>query len=215
MAWDNAVVTNQGITLLQQVLEGGQLYLDGAAGGSQAVPPASLMAQAALANQKQTFPIVSATNVDNGKKVNIQIVSRDLTAGYTLRQVGLWARVDSGTPVLFAILQDNTGIPIPSEAELPDFAMNFYAVIDFSNEAEFHVIIDPSALVTMGTIEEVITVAVDGLKADLDAHDTDTKAHQNRFETKADLINGKVPVAQLPPMDYDPSGSAASMQNQQ
>jgi len=49
---------------------------------------------------------------------------------------------------------------IPSEIDLPDFAMSFYAIIDFSNEAEFSVTIDPSALVTVSTMNTAISDAV-------------------------------------------------------
>ncbi len=154
MAWDNAVVTNNGVAMLQQVLAGEVLTLDWAAGGTGTVPPSSLMAQTALKEQKQNFAITGAANVPNGKKISVQITSVGLMAGYLLQQVGIWAHVGNSPPVLFAILQDNTGIAIPSDSEVPDFAMNFYAVIDFSNESNFNLIVDPSALVTLGELNE-------------------------------------------------------------
>jgi len=154
MAWDNAVVTNNGVAMLQQVLAGEVLTLDWAAGGTGTVPPSSLMAQTALKEQKQNFAITGAANVPNGKKISVQITNVGLMAGYLLQQVGIWAHVGNSPPVLFAILQDNTGIAIPSDSEVPDFAMNFYAVIDFSNESNFNLIVDPSALVTLGELNE-------------------------------------------------------------
>lgn len=158
MAWDNAVVTNNGVAMLQQVLAGGVLTLDGAAGGAGTVPASSLMAQTALSDQKQSFVITGATNVSNGKKISIQITSVGLLAGYTMKQVGIWAHVENNPSVLFAIIQDSTGIAIPSEAELPDFAMNFYAVINFSNESSFSLTVDASALVTLSELNERLTI---------------------------------------------------------
>ena len=160
MAWDNAVVTNKGLQLLQQVLEGQDLILEGAAGGSGIVSPASLMAQTALKNQKQIFPIVNFANVENGKKINIQITNNALAESYPMQQVGIWAHVGIGDSTLLAILQDNTGLTIPSETELPDFAMNFYTIINFSNEAEFQLIVDPSTLVTVDSMNTAIAAAV-------------------------------------------------------
>lgn len=181
MAWDNAVVTNAGVSLLKDVLSGGVLTLDYAAGGAGTVAAASLMAQTTLKEQKQQFTIVSSMNVTNGKKIKIQITNLGLTAGYTLNQIGIWAHVDSGAPVLFAILQDGGGIAVPAESELVDFVLSFYAVVNFSNEAEFSVTVDSSALVSMSTLTEAL-------------------------KSKADLgDDGKIPESQLPAMDYIPT----------
>jgi len=156
MAWDNAVVTNAGISLLQQVLAGETLTLDKAAGGTGTVPASALMAQIGLKEQKQEFPITSVKNVSNGKKVCIQITNVGLASGYIMQQVGIWAHIGNNSPVLFAILQDDTGIAIPSRTEIPDFAMNLYAVINFSNESNFSLSVEPSALVTQGELNERI-----------------------------------------------------------
>lgn len=152
MAWDNAVVTNNGVALLQQVLSGSILTLDSAAGGTGTVSATALMAQTTLVNKKQDFSLISTSNVTNGKKIKIQVTNVGLTTGYTLNQIGIWAHVGSGSTVMFAILQDSTGIAIPSESEIADFVLSFYAVIDFSNESSFSITIDPSSLVSASTL---------------------------------------------------------------
>lgn len=153
MAWDNSVVTNAGIAMLKKVLSGEVLKLDFAAGASGTVPESALMAQTALTEQKQTFTIADATSGTNGKKVNVQITNKGLVNGYQMKQVGIWAHIGTEEAALLAILQDATGTKIPSETEMPDFAINFYAVIDFANEADFQVTIDPSATVTRETLD--------------------------------------------------------------
>ncbi|MEG1491125.1 MAG: hypothetical protein RR394_02655, partial [Oscillospiraceae bacterium] len=156
MAWDDAVVTNGGVALLREVISGNALVLDNAAGGTGVVPAVALMAQTALATQKQTFPIVSSTVVGNGKKVKIQITNTTLTTGYTLNQIGIWAHIGNNPSVLFAILQDAAGMPIPSSTEITDFTMSLYAVIDFSNAGKFSLTVDTSTLVTTGTLNEAL-----------------------------------------------------------
>jgi len=187
MAWDNAVVTNNGVAMLQQVLAGEVLTLDWAAGGTGTVPPSSLMAQTALKEQKQNFAITGAANVPNGKKISVQITNVGLMAGYLLQQVGIWAHVGNSPPVLFAILQDNTGIAIPSDSEVPDFAMNFYAVIDFSNESNFNLIVDPSALVTLGELNEKLAnlETKEGAQAKANTAEANAKAYTDAHEQKA------------------------------
>ena len=187
MAWDNAVVTNNGVAMLQQVLAGEVLTLDWAAGGTGTVPPSSLMAQTALKEQKQNFAITGAANVPNGKKISVQITNVGLMAGYLLQQVGIWAHVGNSPPVLFAILQDNTGIAIPSDSEVPDFAMNFYAVIDFSNESNFNLVVDPSALVTLGELNEKLAnlETKEGAQAKANTAEANAKAYTDAHEQKA------------------------------
>jgi len=156
MAWKNAVVTDKGIALLQRVLGGEILSLDHAAGGTGTVADSSLKAQTTLKNQKQMLTIVGTSANGNSKKINVQITSTGLPSGYTLQQLGIWAHVGSDPPVLFALLQDSIGVSIPSQIEIQDFSLNFFAIIDFSNEADFQLTVDPSTVVTITTLNSTI-----------------------------------------------------------
>lgn len=49
--------------------------------------------------------------------------------------------------------------------------------------------------------------------SNLAAHNTNAEAHSALLAEKADLIGGKVPINQLPSMDYDPAGSAETVQS--
>ena len=161
MAWDEAVVTFQGVKLLDRFLDGERFHLDNAAGGTGTVAPAALMAQTALKAQKQRFDIVGVKDDEDGKKINIQIVSQGLAAGYLMQQAGVFAHVEDEPPILFAILQDSAGISIPSKDDIPDFAMNFYVKIPISGDAKFTFTFNPSALVTAGLLNDSITAAVE------------------------------------------------------
>jgi len=162
MAWNDAVLVNGGVSMLREILAGEVLTLDNGAGGAGAVSASSLMAQTSLLSQKQSFSIVGVENVANGKKINIQISNIGLASGYNMTQIGIWAHVGSGESKLLAIIQDNIGIAIPSQEEMPDFAMNFYAVIAFSNEASFQLTIDPSVIITKVVLDAAIFEAVEG-----------------------------------------------------
>lgn len=192
MAWDNAVVTNAGIGLLQQVLEGKTLILDYAAGGSGTVNAASLITQTALKNKKQDFTIVGSTNVSNGKRINVQISNRGLTNSYPMQQLGIWAHIGTAGPVLFAILQDDAGAAIPAEASLPEFSMNFYAVVDFSNAASFKVVIDPATLVTLGEMTEYVDNALQAKVDKIPGKGLSTNDYSNAEKEKVAQIDNKV-----------------------
>ena len=167
MAWNNAVVTNAGVAMLQQVLTGETLVIDGAAGGTGTVTPVALMVQTELIEQKQTFSVVGQENVTGGKKLSIAISNSGLVTGYLMQQVGIFAHVGSNPPALFAILQDETGITIPSSTDIPDFAINFYAVIGFSSESNFELTIDPSTLVTYEIMNARLSETIETYNANL------------------------------------------------
>ena len=158
MAWNNAVVTDGGIALLQRVLTGETLSISAAAGGTGTVPAEALRSQTALKDQKQIFDIVGVTNVSNGKKIQIQIQNVGLLSGYTMKQVGIWAAIGDGPSILFAILQDSTGVDIPSPDGVSEFLLNFYAVVDFSNEADFAITIDSAAFLSVVTAKRMLPV---------------------------------------------------------
>ncbi len=186
MAWNNAVVTNAGVAMLQQVLGGATFTIDNAAGGSGTVPVASLLAQTALKTQRQTFNIVGVTNETNGKKINIFITTIGLVTGYTMNQIGIWAHTANNPSALFAILQDEVGIAIPSETDIPDFALNLYTVIDFSNESEFNLTIDTTALVNVGMMNAALED-----KLDLDGDGSDVTVAFTQAETRTNISAGE------------------------
>ncbi|WP_409969628.1 tail fiber protein [Bengtsoniella intestinalis] len=192
MAWIDAVVTNAGAALLAEALAGEEITIDGASGGTGTASASSLLAQTSLVSQKQTFDVVALSDVDGGKKLNIQITSENLSTGYTLNQVGVWAHIGDSDPQLFAIIQDGDGIDIPSETSMPDFSMNFYVVAAVSGEANISLTVDPSGVVTVATM----TAAIATLESEM----------EDALAEKASLDeDGKVPADQLPDMDYIPT----------
>jgi len=144
--WNNAVVTNAGMLLLQQVLEGKQLYLDYSVGGIGTVPQSELKEQTALVNPRQQYPIVQVKNVHNGKQIGSLITNLEVTHSYQMTQFGIWAHIESNPPVMMAILQDDAGLYIPSYADIAEFHFVFYAIIDFSNEGTWEFVIDPTLM---------------------------------------------------------------------
>lgn len=159
------VVTNAGKALLGAWAGGGTLELTGAAEGSGTVSAAALLAQTALASQKKTISIIKSTNVANGKKVKLRITSVDVTTAHTCNQIGVWARLNTGSPVMIAILQSATGQPIPTYAEVPDFVWDFYAILQMSNEGAFALTVDTSAVATINDIEELCQHVDEGIEA--------------------------------------------------
>ena len=146
MIWNKSVVTNAGLLLLQQVLEGKRLFLDYSTGGTGSVPPEFLKEQTALVNPRQQFPIVLAKDMYNGKQVGSLITNFDVADSYYMTQFAIWAHIDNQPPVLMVLLQDDEGLYIPSRTDIAEFHFVFYANVDFSNEASWEFTIDPTLM---------------------------------------------------------------------
>ena len=177
MAIWNGVITNAGNQVLAEWVNEKTLNFDKAAAGSGTVPVAGMMGQTSLVSQKQEVSLVSGGSVEDGVRLKLQVVAP--TTGYTLNQFGIWASVTGGSSVMIALYQTEDGIPIPSKANAPEFVYTFYAVISVSNEGEWSITVDPSAVLT----RDMLGAA--GGVASLDS-------------------SGKVPAGQLPEMDFIP-----------
>lgn len=166
--WDQAVVTNAGKALLQQWAGGGTLTIDGARAGAGAVSQLNLINQTAVTQEKQTLSIISAKQVEGGTQFHVQITAPD--AGYTAKQIGIYGHLDGGDSTLIALYQDESGITVPSKAEMPDFVYAFYATIQVGNTGTLSVTLDTSALVTQATLNAAVAKAGDMKKS---VYDTD------------------------------------------
>ncbi len=165
--WDQAVVTNAGKALLKLLAGVGTLSIDGARAGAGAVSQLILINLTAVTQEKQTLSIISAKQVEGGTQFHVQITAPD--AGYTAKQIGIYGRLDGGDSTLIALYQDESGITVPSKAEMPDFVYAFHATIQGSNTGTLSVTLDASALVTQATLNAAVAKAGDMKKSVYDA----------------------------------------------
>lgn len=160
MAKWTGVVTNKGAELLAAWAEGTTLNIYSAAAGTGTVAEAAMIAQTALAGQKQAASIVSHSKADGATGLKIQLQITAPSTGYTLNQFGIWAKVGSGEGKLLALFQNSEGIDIPSASDSPDFVYTFYGLIMISNTGSISVTVDASAVVTTATMQAAIAAAI-------------------------------------------------------
>lgn len=155
MGWNNAVITNSGLSLIAQAVSGGTLTITSAGLGGGTVDTTALMAQTALTTPLTVPAVISAKGtLDNSLTVRVQIRNTGVTAAQRMKQVGLFAKLSDNDPVLFAIMQDDTGEEIPPAAEYPDFMIEFTAAVAVSNTDNIVVTISSSAVITRGALDE-------------------------------------------------------------
>ena len=158
--WNNSVITNAGLELLEQSLSGDGIVISRAALGGGTVDVSALVDQTVL-----TDPLVGTTVVissqkplsgSSGREIKLQIRNTGLSAAATFKQVGIFAAC-GGVEVLFAISQDESGEEIPSAAEYPDFMEEFTAAVTISQTYGVTVEVSSLAFVTKAELEESLS----------------------------------------------------------
>lgn len=157
MGWSNAVITNAGLAIIAQAVSGGTLIIDSAGLGGGTVDTTALMAQTKLTTPLTVSAVIAAKGtLENGISVRVQIRNTGVTVTQHMKQVGLFARAGTEDPVLFAIMQNDTGEEIPPESEYPDFMIEFTAAIAVSNTDNIVVTISTSAVITQAALDEAL-----------------------------------------------------------
>lgn len=158
--WDSAVLTNSGLNLMAQWVDGAVLTIDKATAGEGTVNEAYLMGQTQLVAEKKQLSIVRQDRVANGVRIQMQCTNEGVAEEFTINQIGVWAHLNDGASVLLSIYQDDTGVLVPTNAEMPEYVFTFYAVLQVSNTGTLQVTLDASAVVTQGQLEAA-TAAID------------------------------------------------------
>ncbi len=166
--WKGAV-TNVGVALLKKWAAGGTMSITGAKGASGFVEEAQLTGQADLTNIMQTLSITGYSAQGSGIAYRVQVLAA--SAEYTLRQIGIYGKLDGGSETLIAIYQDEGGMTVPALSVAPDFVFEFTATVQMSNEGSLTVNVDTSALVGRREMEEYVSAAIAALNfSQYDAH---------------------------------------------
>ena len=151
--FENSVITTAGMAILNQWAGGGTLTIDGAQAGSGTVTAANLPSQTALVNVVQEPPISKYTAGSDKMEFSVQFGPAN--SQYTMKQVGIWGHIGSGNSTLIAIYQDETGVTIPAQNDIPDFVYTLHAVISIGAANTLTVTVDQSAAATMEDIGDL------------------------------------------------------------
>ena len=157
MAWNEAVVTNDGLELLAKCVLGESVEITSAAGGETVSPAVSLMAIKEIAEPKHDLNIAKTERIKNGITVNVRTQNNGLSEGYWLKQIGLFARLkgSEAAPVLLAVIQDKDGEFVPKEEENPEYLLEYDFVIPINNAENISVSVSPNTFATLEDVEEM------------------------------------------------------------
>lgn len=154
--WENTVITNAGIELLKNALSGGTITVTAIKSGAGKVDVSALKSQTAVSSIKQSGTVQGVTKTNETIKIGVLFSNAGLSAGYSMTQLGIYAKGSTGSEVLFAISQSITGKEVPAESAMPSWSLvhNFY--IKLNNDVKMTATVDPEGYVTFETMQKAL-----------------------------------------------------------
>lgn len=158
--WDNAVLTRKGIALLAKLTSGHTLYLSRAVTGAGYVLPDVLKYQTGVTDEKQELSFAAQSYPSEGLcAVPVRLFNTGLSAGYTAKQIGIYATDPDEGDILFLISQADggEGTVIPSETDMPGYSAEWTFYLQYGQADGVNVKVDPANMVN----EEMVRVILE------------------------------------------------------
>lgn len=169
MSWNTSAYTQLGVAMLTEAMAGKRMTFTRAVGGAGTLPADDLPKATSVADQRQTLILADSAVDKEGDdyRLKVQISNKGVVQGYTLHQIGIYAKLDdSDSDALAVIFQDDHGFEIQPEAAMNNFLMEFFGVLAISNTAQIYLTADPNAIATEKWVREILA-----------KHDKDPNAH--------------------------------------
>lgn len=157
--WNGLVLTKKGQLLQAKVGTGVVLALTKMKLGSGVLPSGtSLEDLTDLVTPEQNVGIASKEVLTDQKmcKISATITNVGLSAGYYVRELGVFANDPDDGEILYAVTSDSAPDYLPPEGGSTAVSQEFAVYISASNASDVNVSIDTGALATMGYVETAI-----------------------------------------------------------
>ena len=153
---------------------------------TRVVSGSALSAQNAnvMARERQTLSISSKAAKDGKCTIAALLNAADATAMYSLREVGIYARLGSENEVLYKVFQLNETLTIEPGTDL---ILTFYLAETILAYDQVEVTITSQGLVTQEVCSQTAQNAAQAVREELNTHKTDANAHSELFDQKAPL----------------------------
>lgn len=177
--WNGLVLTKKGQLLQAKVGTGVVLALTKMKLGSGVLPNGtSLEDLTDLVTPEQNVGIASKEVLTDQKmcKISATITNVGLSAGYYVRELGVFANDPDDGEILYAVTSDSAPDYLPPEGGSTAVSQEFAVYIAASNASNVEVSIDPGSLATMGYVQ-----------LSINTHNEDPASHPNLdFVTQLD-----------------------------
>lgn len=153
--WSGLILTKQGRQLQAKVEAGTQLALTKLKLGSGVLPEGKQLEELTdLVTPKQNIGIATIEAQDDGTcKVSATISNIGLTAGYYVRELGVYATDPDKGEILYLVATDSAPDYLPAEGGATAVSQEFCVYVSVSNTDNVVAQIDAGALATMGYVQ--------------------------------------------------------------
>ncbi|WP_283680320.1 hypothetical protein [Lentilactobacillus sp. Marseille-Q4993] len=156
--YNDTVLTNAGMDLASRAAIGKTSFkITRAESTGDDLSSTDLKTLTKLPNKKQDGSIVGDSNVTSAiKQIEVYFENRNLTTGYNLNAVGLYAKEDGKSEILFAVTTAEQAQQIPDFGDkvLLQFTLGVQIVV--GNQANVTVVLDPLRLATKTYVDDAI-----------------------------------------------------------
>lgn len=201
--WNGLVLTKKGQLLQAKVGTGVVLALTKMKLGSGVLPNGtSLEDLTDLVTPEQNVGIAAKEVLTDQKicKISATITNVGLSAGYYVRELGVFANDPDDGEILYAVTSDSAPDYLPPEGGSTAVSQEFAVYISASNASDVNVSIDPGALATMGYVQ-----------LSINTHNEDPASHPDIREKITNDINAHNALETAhPSLDFIKSLSVAS-----
>lgn len=148
---------------------------------------------AVMEKERQTLTIGNKVAVNGKCTVSAVLNAAEAAAMYTLREVGLYARLGSEEEVLYKVFQLNESLTVEPDTDL---ILTFYLAETILAADQVEVTVTSQGLVTQEICSQTAQEAAQGVRTELNTHTGDTGAHSALFAQKAPLSH-EHPASQI------------------
>lgn len=182
--WENSVITNKGMELQAKILAGSNIAITSVKVGAGRVSVDQLKNQVAVSQIKTTASIMDMYTEDYTAIISVQLKNDDITEAFDLNQVGFYALDPEEGEILYALAQTTNARHVPTEAEMPNYILNWNFHFSLSNEFNLVVNSNPAGLVPQAQF--------DALKEKHEALDTEYKEFKDLVENQIVSIENAI-----------------------
>ena len=154
--FDHTILTDVGLDALTDAEAGQHIdYVHFEAGDGYAYGgDAELQGLTALKHKVMDFPITSFSNDGNGQLTLIGVISsKNVTTGFSLREIGVKCTIDGGPEILYAVSNaGDTADYIPGSSETSVVIQNIQVIIKIDRATNVTVVVQPGLDVTCANI---------------------------------------------------------------
>lgn len=172
--WSGWIVTEKGLSLQAKVEAGAVMNFTKIKTGDGLIGDQAIEKLTDVLQPKQNLGIGSVAALDNGQcRLTSVVTNKGITAGYYMRELGIFAEDPNLGEILFAYNYDPAPDYLPAEGGATVVGQEFEIYIAVSNNAIIQAHLDMSSLASQGDVLNAIKKYVQVL--DKNGNDTDMK----------------------------------------